>query len=459
MYFQALAIAVAAWLMSIEAGIIDHDQVVPFPQSQPTTITNKAAIKFKPQLFINNGCHPYPAVNANGDTGGGLKPKGSPEGGCRGSGYGSQVYGRSTWVNGVWAIMYAWYFPKDEPTNVDGHRHDWEHVVVWIDNPDVENPKILAMTPSAHSGYSKYAPPPADMVTGTSCMVEYTSSWIFIDHHLEGTSTAGEFQDLIMWSDLTDAARYALNTNDFGQVTLQTSSHPFLFTPVCRIWSVSCVVHTFCASQIATATFLANHDERLWLERAGGLRAHGDAAGAARVPALPGAAALLRLREPAQGHDPLPHAQLAQALVLPGLPGGRRAHVQAQLLEEPARRHRPAQRGPHREDESGRLPHRVPRHGRRRPVHDAHALQAAGGGRALGEPAALRQAGVARRSSSHRHGHGQHQGAHEEGQQEEPGGHPGAAADQLGQQRAVKQPACHRAGVGRSGVGCLEQTQ
>ncbi|EGZ20226.1 necrosis inducing-like protein NPP1 type [Phytophthora sojae] len=230
MSFRALSVTIIIVLLKpIEAGIIDHDQVVPFPQSQPTTITNKAALKLKPRLFINNGCHLHPAVNANGDTSGGLKPKGSPEGGCRGSGSGSQVYryGRSTWYNGVWAIMYAWYFPKDEPTDFDGHRHDWEHVIVRINNPVLENPTILAMTPSAHSGYSTYAPPPADMVSGTSCKVEYTSSWIFIDHHLEGTSTAGETQDLIMWSDLTDAARYALSTTNFGKADTPMNNGTF----------------------------------------------------------------------------------------------------------------------------------------------------------------------------------------------------------------------------------------
>ncbi|KAE9106020.1 hypothetical protein PF010_g12585 [Phytophthora fragariae] len=32
--------------------------------------------------------------------------------------------------------MYSWYFPKDSPSSRMGHRHDWEHVVVWINNPD-----------------------------------------------------------------------------------------------------------------------------------------------------------------------------------------------------------------------------------------------------------------------------------------------------------------------------------
>ncbi|KAF1775677.1 Necrosis inducing protein [Phytophthora cactorum] len=167
--------------------IIDHDAVVPFKQPEPVTIFEKAAIKFKPQLHITNGCHAYPAVNVGGQTSGGLKTKGAPSAGCKGSGWGSQVYGRSTWHNGIWAIMYSWYFPKDSPSTGLGHRHDWEHVIVWIDNPEIAEPKILA-------------------VDGNSVKVKYLSKWP-INHALESTGEAGDYQDLIMWEQMTDAAR------------------------------------------------------------------------------------------------------------------------------------------------------------------------------------------------------------------------------------------------------------
>ncbi|GMF28650.1 unnamed protein product [Phytophthora lilii] len=106
----------------------------------------ESAINFNPQLHITNGCHPYPAVDADGNTSGGLNPTGSSSAGCKGSGYGSQIYGRSAWYNGVWAIMYSWYFPKDSPLTGFGHRHDWEHVVVWLKNPAVSSPEILAVS-------------------------------------------------------------------------------------------------------------------------------------------------------------------------------------------------------------------------------------------------------------------------------------------------------------------------
>ncbi|ETK94435.1 hypothetical protein F441_02593 [Phytophthora nicotianae CJ01A1] len=206
---------------------IDHDQVKPFPQPQPVTISEKAAVKFKPQLHITNGCHSYPAVDEAGQTSGGLKTKGAPSAGCKGSGWGSQVYGRSSWYQGVWAIMYCWYFPKDEPSTGIGHRHDWEHVIVWIDNPEIADPKILAVTPSAHSGYHKYAPPNPDTIDGATTKVAYESHWP-MDHALGSTSEAGDFQDLIMWGQLSENASRALNAVYWGNANTPMNDGNFL---------------------------------------------------------------------------------------------------------------------------------------------------------------------------------------------------------------------------------------
>ncbi|KAG1713434.1 NLP effector protein 6 [Phytophthora capsici] len=195
---------------------IGHDEVKPFPQPEPVTISEKAGVKFKPQIQIRTGCVPYPAVNDVGETSGGLQTSGNPKGGCRGSGHGSQVYGRSTWIQGVWAIMYSWYFPKDSPSSRMGHRHDWEHAIVFIDNPDVPEPKILACSVSSHSGYKKYNPCPPWVIDGTSLKLRYKHSWP-INHDLDTTGDSGTFQDLIMWDQMTEDARRALNSVSFGK--------------------------------------------------------------------------------------------------------------------------------------------------------------------------------------------------------------------------------------------------
>ncbi|ETI42810.1 hypothetical protein PPTG_13769 [Phytophthora nicotianae INRA-310] len=194
---------------------IAHKDVKPFPQPEPVTISEKAGVKFKPQIQIRTGCEPYPAVNEFGETSGGLHTSGKSRGKCGGSGHGSQVYGRSAWLKGVWVIMYSWYFPKDSPSHGLGHRHDWEEAIVFIDNPDVSEPKILGCSVSSHGGYARHAPCPPWVIDGTSLKVRYKHSWPK-NHDLAITGDGGKFQDLIMWGQMTNDARRALNAVSFG---------------------------------------------------------------------------------------------------------------------------------------------------------------------------------------------------------------------------------------------------
>ncbi|KAF1790062.1 Necrosis inducing protein [Phytophthora cactorum] len=203
-----------AFLITIVAALAATDVVASI------TTKSKAAIKFKPQLHITNGCHPYPAVNAAGETSGGLATQGAPSAACKGSGWGSQVYGRSTWYKGRWAIMYSWYFPKDSPSTGLGHRHDWEHVIVWINNPDVANPKILARILQVRS-------PKAGTVAGNTAKINYESHWP-VNHALDSTDKGGETQPLIMWDQMTEAARRSLNTVGFGNANVPMNDGNFM---------------------------------------------------------------------------------------------------------------------------------------------------------------------------------------------------------------------------------------
>uniref|UniRef100_H3GHK8 Necrosis inducing-like protein NPP1 type n=1 Tax=Phytophthora ramorum TaxID=164328 RepID=H3GHK8_PHYRM len=209
-----------ALLACAKAAVIDHDAVVPFAQPTPTTTLQTLAVKFKPQIYINNGCHPYPAVDEDGNTSGGLKPTGSQSSGCTGSSLGSQIYGRAVEYEGVYAFMYSWYMPKDETLDGVGHRHDWENCVVWLDDITLDEPNIVALSASYHSTYLYYYPPDSDYLDGDSAKIEYSTSWVLLDHSLSATSTSGETQDLIMWDQLTDAARTALEDTDFGDANV-----------------------------------------------------------------------------------------------------------------------------------------------------------------------------------------------------------------------------------------------
>ncbi|EGZ04472.1 hypothetical protein PHYSODRAFT_423056, partial [Phytophthora sojae] len=224
---------------------IDHDKVQPFAQPEPVTVSEKTAVKFKPSLQIDGGCHPYPAVNAAGETSAGLKGSGPDDGKCKGSGLGSQVYGRAIWYKDLWAIVYGWYFPKDKGFGgilAKGQRHKWVSAVVWLDNPAVETPKILAIsTWNLEGGYVilKNEPPEcsrhgcdpkfAEYINMTTPMLSYEPYFQRDSFHTLRPTTArgtGELQDLVMWEQLSEEARIALGEADFGE----KSPVPFIDT-------------------------------------------------------------------------------------------------------------------------------------------------------------------------------------------------------------------------------------
>ncbi|EGZ13424.1 hypothetical protein PHYSODRAFT_514298 [Phytophthora sojae] len=226
------AIALSA-LVAAQAAVIDYDKVQPFPELEPKTISEKAAIKYKPSLAIKDGCRSYAAVNAAGDTSGGMDPM-APDGGtveknpyghgCRGSVLGSQVYSRSGWYRDVWAIMYAWYFPRDiswYEASYPPVRHDWINTIVWLNNPALENPSLLGVSASREDAeYVAYPPTVKEFMNGTHPKMEYFMGFYVGGYHtIDVSLDAGDFQDLVHWSQLTDQARKALETADFGVVT------------------------------------------------------------------------------------------------------------------------------------------------------------------------------------------------------------------------------------------------
>lgn len=110
--------------------------------------------------------------------------------------------------------MYSWYMPKDEPSSGLGHRHDWENIVVWLSSQS-ESASILGVAISAHGDYQKETSPPLD---GTRPKIGYISYWP-LDHQLIATDTQGGEQPLIAWGSMTQAARDAIETTDFGAAT------------------------------------------------------------------------------------------------------------------------------------------------------------------------------------------------------------------------------------------------
>jgi hypothetical protein len=66
----AAATAVSAFPLNLfSRAVINHDAVVGFPQTVPSGLAGQLYLKYKPYLEVYNGCVPFPAVNAAGDTG------------------------------------------------------------------------------------------------------------------------------------------------------------------------------------------------------------------------------------------------------------------------------------------------------------------------------------------------------------------------------------------------------
>ncbi|TVY50048.1 hypothetical protein LOCC1_G000139 [Lachnellula occidentalis] len=194
-------------------GTVGSDDIVGFPETIPVGTVYGT---YQPYLKVENGCVPFPAVDAAGNTNAGLQTSGSSNGHCSGST--GQIYVRSATSGGRYALMYSWYMPKDEPSDGLGHRHDWEGVIIWLtSSTGTDAANILAVCPSAHGkwdcstdGYS---------LSGTGALIKYESIWP-VNHDCGLTTTVGGMQPLIAWESLPAVAQTALENTDFGSANV-----------------------------------------------------------------------------------------------------------------------------------------------------------------------------------------------------------------------------------------------
>lgn len=108
----------------------------------PTALPQLATandLRWQPSVdFDSDGCYNVPAIDVNGNIVQGLENSwvGLSED-CRDLSdlENNNVYSRQRCNNGWCAYIYGYYFEKDVavPNFFDpGHRHDWEHIVVWV---------------------------------------------------------------------------------------------------------------------------------------------------------------------------------------------------------------------------------------------------------------------------------------------------------------------------------------
>ncbi|GAA2645461.1 NPP1 family protein [Paractinoplanes durhamensis] len=131
--------------------------------------------------YDTDGCYAVPAIGPDGTLNGGLKTTGAVNGSCRDQSDldNSQTYSRSKCNNGWCAIIYASYFEKDQAvagSGLGGHRHDWEHVISWVDQAANE---VKYVSTTQHSSQVTYA----------SSAVRFEGTHPKVVYHKDGAST------------------------------------------------------------------------------------------------------------------------------------------------------------------------------------------------------------------------------------------------------------------------------
>jgi hypothetical protein len=174
--------------------------------------------------YDTDGCYPTPAIGPDGTVNGGLNPTGDLNGNCRDAAdlENTNGYARATCNNGWCAYMYGLYFEKDQAlpgSSLGGHRHDWEHVVVWVADGTVQY-----VSTSAHGSFSVHE----------RSVVRFDGTHPKIVYHKDGISThcfrlatsgdeppenhRGDWQypTLVGWNGYPAGLREKLSTYDFG---------------------------------------------------------------------------------------------------------------------------------------------------------------------------------------------------------------------------------------------------
>ncbi|MEU0522273.1 NPP1 family protein [Streptomyces niveus] len=185
--------------------------------------------------YDRDGCYASPAIGPDGTIAPGLGMGGDVNGNCRDLSdlENTNGYSREKCNNGWCAIMYASYFEKDQVSlggGSAGHRHDWEHVVVWVRDNNVEY-----VSTSAHGGFSVH----------NRSQIQFDGTHAKIVYHKDGGSTHAfraastgdeppenhkgtwQYPTLVGWEGYPAGLRDKLSGADFGSATLGIKDSTF----------------------------------------------------------------------------------------------------------------------------------------------------------------------------------------------------------------------------------------
>ncbi|MGP4113635.1 NPP1 family protein [Streptomyces sp. 4N509B] len=177
--------------------------------------------------YDTDGCYPTPAIGPDGTVNAGLNPSGALDGDCRDAAdlANTNGYARAS-CQGEWcAVMYALYFEKDQALpgiSLGGHRHDWEHVVVWVRDGRAEY-----VATSAHGEFDIHH---RDAIRwdGTHPKIVYHKDGIGThafraatanDEPPENHAHVWQFPTLVGWDGYPAGVREVLSQHDFGSAT------------------------------------------------------------------------------------------------------------------------------------------------------------------------------------------------------------------------------------------------
>ncbi|WP_019854363.1 NPP1 family protein [Actinopolyspora mortivallis] len=185
--------------------------------------------------YDGDGCYPSVAVGPDGTVNSGLDNSGALDGQCHDLSdlENSNVYARSESNHGWQAHLYDVYFQKDQAVpgfDVFGHRHDIEHVVVWV-----HEGRARYVSTSAHGEYDVHPASAVDWHEGTHAKVVY---------HKDGVGThafrlAGEdeqpendlgdwhYPALVSWERFPGDTRSVLSEADFGHAAFAITDGAF----------------------------------------------------------------------------------------------------------------------------------------------------------------------------------------------------------------------------------------
>jgi hypothetical protein len=174
--------------------------------------------------YDTDGCYSTPAIGPDGTVNSGLNPTGALNGQCRDASDldNTNGYSRYKCNNGWCAILYGLYFEKDQAlagTSIGGHRHDWEHVAVWV-----QDNQVKYVSTSNHGSFTVHA----------ASQIRFDGTHAKIVYHKDGISThcfraansndeppenhkhTWQYPPLVGWNGYPAGVRDKLVSYDFG---------------------------------------------------------------------------------------------------------------------------------------------------------------------------------------------------------------------------------------------------